>query len=213
MRLVRTGQQRSGFSLIELIVVIGVIAILVAIILPMLAGSKEAARRALCLSRLRQHTTATLAYVSDQGRFPLCEALTEVDLGFVTQIRAFDAIEQPRSLPAHYRCPSVPPGDDRVGGGAGRASLLFFAARLLARVPMVLYTPTQDGEGLHDTRSLALMYERNDVIGPRRLPLWEDFIRSHVSRAEAERIEASASPSDRRKGKNAGYYDGSASAD
>jgi len=45
---------RRAFTLIELLVVIAVIAILVAILLPTLGKSKEAARTTVCLSQLRQ---------------------------------------------------------------------------------------------------------------------------------------------------------------
>ncbi len=56
---------RRGFTLIELLVVIAIIAILAAILFPVFARAREAARKATCQSNLRQLGTATQMYVQD----------------------------------------------------------------------------------------------------------------------------------------------------
>jgi len=58
-------KKRHGFTLIELLVVIAIIAILAAILFPVFARAREAARRANCLSNLRQIALATLMYAQD----------------------------------------------------------------------------------------------------------------------------------------------------
>ena len=45
---------RTAFTLIELLVVISIIALLIAILLPALAASRESARSVACLSTVRQ---------------------------------------------------------------------------------------------------------------------------------------------------------------
>jgi prepilin-type N-terminal cleavage/methylation domain-containing protein/prepilin-type processing-associated H-X9-DG protein len=56
---------RYGFTLIELLVVIAVITILASILLPVFAQARDAARRANCISNLKQISLAHQMYVQD----------------------------------------------------------------------------------------------------------------------------------------------------
>lgn len=58
----RLAPRQGGFTLIELLVVIAVVAILLAILIPLTRAARERARRAMCLSNLRQLTIAWTAY-------------------------------------------------------------------------------------------------------------------------------------------------------
>jgi prepilin-type N-terminal cleavage/methylation domain-containing protein len=62
---------RRGFTLIELLVVIAIIAILAAILFPVFARAREAARASSCLSNARQLGTAIQMYLQDyDASFP-----------------------------------------------------------------------------------------------------------------------------------------------
>lgn len=66
----RGRQARRGFSLPELLVIIGVIAFLAALLLPAVQTSRENARRATCVHRLHQLGAACQTYVSALGTLP-----------------------------------------------------------------------------------------------------------------------------------------------
>ncbi len=69
---VRACPLRSAFTLVELLVVISIISILVAVLLPTLSKSRQAAQRVVCGSNLRQMGVALQNYVTDcRGHLPM----------------------------------------------------------------------------------------------------------------------------------------------
>ena len=63
---------QGAFTVIELLVVIAVIALLMALLIPVLRSAREQGRRQSCGSQIRQHCMALLMYADDYaGRLPL----------------------------------------------------------------------------------------------------------------------------------------------
>jgi prepilin-type N-terminal cleavage/methylation domain-containing protein/prepilin-type processing-associated H-X9-DG protein len=114
---------RAGFTLVELLVVIGIIALLISILLPVLNQAREQANMVKCLSNLQQIGMAAVAYTSaNKG----CILPADIDLGppyvdptfgrtwnetWATLLVAEKHLPYPRDLPA-----SSPPGLDNVFG-------------------------------------------------------------------------------------------------
>jgi prepilin-type N-terminal cleavage/methylation domain-containing protein len=95
-------RSRKGFTLIELLVVIAIIAILAAILFPVLGRAKEAAKKTACTSNMKQIGTAFLLYEQDyDDRLP-------------------DRRDLKSAFPGGYRpWTSWPPSDPRAAWASG----------------------------------------------------------------------------------------------
>src|SRR5436305_1149642 len=70
-----------AFTLIELLVVIAIIAILAAILFPVFAQAREAARKTSCLSNTKQMGLGVMQYVQDYDEMYPCNSWDTPPLG------------------------------------------------------------------------------------------------------------------------------------
>lgn len=75
----RIRHSSRAFTLVELLVVIGIIALLIAILLPALTKARESAQKTACLSNLRQLGTCMQMYASEYKDF--------IPIGFMDQMQ------------------------------------------------------------------------------------------------------------------------------
>lgn len=80
----RRTNHRTGFTLVELLVVVSIIALLLAILLPALGKSREVARRIVCASHMSDLSAATIAYANDfRGGVPIGHANDKFQFNYV----------------------------------------------------------------------------------------------------------------------------------
>jgi len=75
---------KKGFTLVELLIVIGIIGILMGALIVYFSGGTEAARAAQCFANLRQLATAVQSCARDVTRYPLAGSVEAVSFGFVS---------------------------------------------------------------------------------------------------------------------------------
>jgi len=117
---------RRAFTLVELLVVIGIIALLISILLPALTKAKEQANRVACASNLKQMGSALAIYTGDTRHYPGCQAIMNGKAFAIWPTRLRKSMRQKTSSGSNiFYCPSQPAGfiwQSRSGSGADYAT-------------------------------------------------------------------------------------------
>jgi prepilin-type N-terminal cleavage/methylation domain-containing protein len=133
------GKSGSGFTLVELLVVISIIALLLSILMPSLQRARDQGRRIVCANNIRNMGLATTMYAEDyNGDSPIISfnpymnqpnywqgqlakylgwPVANIDTTFTyatKSTRKFD--KYPDRLMKVYQCPGVKPGDRSIWG-------------------------------------------------------------------------------------------------
>lgn len=120
--------KQKALTLVELLVVIGIIGLLIALLLPQVRSAGEAARRNQCMNNIKQISLALLSYESTHGNLPPAYTVDEkgnrlhswrtLILPYIEQQALYDSIDlnKPWDHPANaaaretivelYLCPS-----------------------------------------------------------------------------------------------------------
>jgi prepilin-type processing-associated H-X9-DG protein len=108
--------RKPAFTLIDLLVVIAVIALLAALLFPVLAGARKKGRQATCVSNLKQIGLAATLYMQDYdehyplGHSPASDPLTRADhndyeMHFIDLLRPYIKNRRNEGV---WRCPEDP---------------------------------------------------------------------------------------------------------
>lgn len=87
----------GAFTLVELLVTIGVIALLIAILLPVLGRARREANRAYCLNNIRNMQLAQMQYCNDNGGYLVQAGLSHAGVG------ASETVAWINTLQRYYR--------------------------------------------------------------------------------------------------------------
>lgn len=131
--IVARSVRHRGFSLIDTLVTISVVALLIAILLPSLSGAREAARRVVCASNVRQLGIGTQMFADDHdGKLP--------DSIYISMAAGMNGDTSATQQMMTLRVPNFENSDQKWDG----LGVLYATEYLVA--PKLFYCPSHSGD-------------------------------------------------------------------
>ena len=142
----KTLLRRRAFTLVELLVVMGIIALLISILLPTLGRARRSANSVACMSNLRQLTLAMLSYGHENKGFAM----------------PFD--QTPGKYWHHMLAPHL--GDKRYAGASDNPE------KIMSRVMICAEAPRNDESLTWGSANSAWHYAVGEGVGSYGINLW-----------------------------------------
>jgi prepilin-type processing-associated H-X9-DG protein/prepilin-type N-terminal cleavage/methylation domain-containing protein len=110
-------RHRAAFTLVELLVVIGIIAVLIGILLPAINKARKAAKMTACLSNLREYGNAFVMYCNaNRGRFSPYYVGGSNPRAWLHQLKKYGGTNLARLCPEATDPNPMTAGGDQTGG-------------------------------------------------------------------------------------------------
>lgn len=139
--------RRKAFTLVELLVVIGIIAILISILLPTLGRARESAKRTACLSNVRELGNAFRLYASQNKDV--------MPIGCVGGSTNLATVEKQFSYVVNWN----------NSGGTKVVQMGCIALAGFAKSPKTYYCPSEESDPIfmYDTPTNAWPFDKNPI--------------------------------------------------
>jgi len=182
---------RAGFTLVELLVTISIIAVLATLLLPTIAVAMEKSRRVVCSSNFKQCGLALYSYAADHDdRLPRVNTNSNTDADVYQMAGMPSLVTLMRPFITDFkvwRCPatrSVPIDDPRNTTATRRMSLVYWPHLSYGTSPNAFSSP---GNLAHHSSKTALMQDQ--------LYLWSGQWRANHSRGGVLQAPLAGNPS------------------
>ncbi len=160
-------RRRNGFTVIELLTVIAIIGVLAAFLFPVIASSKDNAKKTQCISNMHQIWTGLKAFQQNEGRYPDFIAGPGTDMMDMKEVSGVTPDRGACSIyPEYVKAVQVLVCPLSIKNGSGRE---FMQNRTVAD-PMFSNVSGFRGEGIGGNAFQVYPFSSYDVQIPKNVP-------------------------------------------